>query len=187
MKCMDIIIEAEKEHDKGKDKRDEILSPLVVLDILKSNTQLQFKVIKKYLLNRLEVQDKVIRKNKEAVDHNTSKVREMRKEIHELKTTAKNFNPKTCEMCKEALKLPTIHFMCGHTFHDSCVESDAGRRFCNTCFGQYKETLDKKEQFDIDAKDPKQFYRDLNRSAKKFHVVAEYFGRGLFSDLNIEK
>jgi hypothetical protein len=136
------------------------------------------------LLNRLAIQDKVIRKNQQAVEENMKKVTEMRQEIQDLKTTAKNFNPKKCDLCHEDLKLPTIHFMCGHTFHDSCIESDAGRRFCNTCYSSFKEVMDKKEQFDIDAKDPKQFYRDLNRNAKKFHVVAEYFGRGLFSEIN---
>jgi len=52
--------------------------------------------------------------------------------------------------------------MCGHTFHDSCIESDNGQRHCNTCFASFKEVADKKEQFDLDAKDPMQFYRDLN-------------------------
>jgi len=62
-KSLDIIIAAEKENDQGKDKKEEILSPLVVLEILKTQPKLKFKVIKQYLLNRLEVQDKVIRKN----------------------------------------------------------------------------------------------------------------------------
>lgn len=74
--------------------------------------------------------------------------------------------------------------MCGHTFHDQCIEFDSGRRFCVVCFMQHKDTLDKKDQYDNQAKDPQQFYRDLNANAKKFHVVAQYFGRGLFSDLN---
>lgn len=114
------------------------------------------------------------------------KIKTMRLEIQELKTQAKNFNPKKCDNCQESLKLPSIHFMCGHTFHDLCIEQDQGRRCCSICFTNFKEVIDKKEQFDMQAKDPQQFYRDLNRNAKKFHVVAEYFGRGLFSDLNQE-
>ena len=70
----------------------EVLSPLLVLEILQSKPNLKFKVIKKYLLNRLEAQDKVIRKNNKAVDKNMEKIKTMREEINELKTKAKNFN-----------------------------------------------------------------------------------------------
>jgi hypothetical protein len=58
-------ISSEKDKDKQKE---EVLSPLLVLEILQSKPNLKFKVIKKYLLNRLEVQDRVIRKNNRMVD-----------------------------------------------------------------------------------------------------------------------
>ena len=121
------------------------------------------------------------------MEENLKKIKDMRSEINDLKTSAKNFNPKKCDSCSAALSLPTIHFMCGHTFHDQCIESDNGRRFCGSCVSNFKDIMDKKEQYDLQAKDPQQFYRDLNSNAKKFHVVAQYFGRGLFSDLNRDK
>lgn len=43
------------EKDKSKDKRDEVISPLLVLEILQSRPNLKFSVIKNYLINRLEV------------------------------------------------------------------------------------------------------------------------------------
>jgi hypothetical protein len=64
-----------------------------------------------------------------------SKIGEMKKEIVELKTTAKNFNQKECSNCDKKLTLPTVHFMCGHTYHDYCVESEGKRKCvkCNQC------------------------------------------------------
>lgn len=52
-------------NEDGKDKKDEVLSPLLVLEILKNKPKLKFKVIKNYLLNRLKVQDRVIRKHEQ--------------------------------------------------------------------------------------------------------------------------
>lgn len=50
--------------DKNKDsKREEVISPLLVLEILQSRPNLKFSVIKNYLINRLEVQDRITRKN----------------------------------------------------------------------------------------------------------------------------
>ena len=68
----------EKDKEKNKDKKDEVLSPLLVLEILQNKPRLKFSVIKKYLVNRLEVQDKVIRKNSKQVEENTHKIKSMR-------------------------------------------------------------------------------------------------------------
>mmetsp|Transcript_17398 Transcript_17398/g.29277 ORF Transcript_17398/g.29277 Transcript_17398/m.29277 type:complete len:126 (+) Transcript_17398:2808-3185(+) len=112
------------------------------------------------------------------------KISEMRQQIHDLKTQPKNFNPKNCDSCQNPMSLPSIHFMCGHSFHDQCIESETGKRFCTSCYNEFKDTIEKKEQYDLQAKNPQQFQRDLSANAKKFHVIAQYFGRGLFSDLN---
>ena len=170
--------------EKNKDKKDEVLSPLLVLEILQNKPKLKFSVIKKYLVNRLDVQDRVIKKHTKQVDENMDKIKKMRQEIQELKTQAKNFNPKNCDSCKNSISLPMILFMCGHAFHDQCIESDAGQRYCPVCYNEHKEVIEKKEQYNEQAKDPQQFYRDLSNNAKKFHVISQYFGRGLFNEMN---
>ncbi len=109
-----------------------ILSPLLILEIIQNKPKLKFKVLKKYLLDRLETQDKVIKKNNKKVEDNMSKIKKIKEEIVELRTTAKSFNQKECSLCDKKLSLPTIHFMCGHTYHDFCVESE-GKRRCVKC------------------------------------------------------
>jgi hypothetical protein len=140
---------------------------------------MKFKVIKKYLLTRLEKQDKSIKKNTEKVEANMTKIEKMKTEIHELKTSAKNFNAKDCTLCNKKLTLPSVHFMCGHTYHDYCIESD-GKRKCPECHQKNQDVIEKKEQFAIQAKETEQFFRELDKKGAKFNVVAQYFGRGLF-------
>jgi hypothetical protein len=70
--------------------------------------------------------------------------------------------------------------MCGHTFHDQCNDADSGRRFCSVCYQEFKDIIESKEQYTQQAKDPQQFFRDLNASAKKFTVIAHYYEKGLF-------
>ena len=69
-----------------------ILSPLLILEIVANKPTIKFKVLKKYLLERLEQQDKIIKKNNKKVDDNMEKINKMKSEIVELKTTAKSFN-----------------------------------------------------------------------------------------------
>lgn len=111
-------------------------------------------------------------------------IKSLRKNITELKTQAKNFNPKKCNHCKEDLNLPIIIFMCGHTYCETCTEYDAAQKTCSMCADKFNDVKSKKEQYDQQAKDPQQFFRELqNNRGRHFHVISKYFGRGLFSDL----
>lgn len=89
-------------------------------------------MLRKYLLERLKQQDEVIKKSRKKVDENLEQIGKMQTEMVELRTQAKTFSQKECTLCKKKLSLPTVHFMCGHTFHDYCVESE-GRRKCPKC------------------------------------------------------
>ena len=109
-----------------------ILSPLLVLEIVQARKNLKFKVLRGYLLERLKAQDEVIKKSKKKVDENMETIGKMQTEIVELRTQAKTFSQKECTLCKKKLALPSIHFMCGHTYHDYCVESE-GKRKCIKC------------------------------------------------------
>lgn len=109
-----------------------ILSPLLVLEIVQSRKNLKFKVLRSYLLERLKQQDEVIKKSKKKVDENMDTISKMQGEIVEIRTQAKTFSSKECTQCKKKLALPSIHFMCGHTYHDYCIESE-GKRKCVKC------------------------------------------------------
>ena len=45
----------------------------------------------------------------------------MRSEIRELKTSAKIFQGRKCASCGGELELPSIHFLCMHSFCANCV------------------------------------------------------------------
>jgi len=120
------------------------------------------------------------------------KIDSMKEEIRELKTGAKFFNSKECSLCEKKLFLPTIHFMCGHTYHDDCIDPE-GVRKCVKCQYrkwdstyplEFQEVLQTKQQFQSQAKDTQQFFKELREKEVKFNTIASYFGRGLFADLS---
>lgn len=49
---------------------------------------------------------------------------------------------------------------------------------------EYQDTLETRKQFTAKAKDTQQFFKELNVKENKFNTIANYFGRGLFSNLN---
>jgi hypothetical protein len=68
------------------------LSPLLVLEIVQAKKNLKFKVLRKYLLERLKSQDEVIKKSKKKVDENMEQITKMQAEVIELRTSAKTFS-----------------------------------------------------------------------------------------------
>jgi hypothetical protein len=93
----------------------------------------------------LKQQDEVIKKSKVTTDENMEHIQKMQNEIVEIKTQARLFSTKDCVQCGQKLELPTIHFMCGHSFHDLCVDSE-GVRKCPKCSPEFKEVIDKRDQ-----------------------------------------
>ena len=56
----------------------------------------------------------------------------------------------TCSECQDKLRLPSIHFLCGHSYHDGCCYINQNdEKECMKCFDDDnpvpKDTLDKKE------------------------------------------
>lgn len=120
-----------------------ILSPLLVLEILSSKVDIKFEILSPFLIKKLKDQQKVIKSNLEGdlnkrgeVEHSgvkqmTERIEQMKEDILRMKRTSKNFGEqKNCSACDQELKLPTIHFMCGHTYHEFCAEGDVIKK-CN--------------------------------------------------------
>lgn len=60
----------------------------------------------------------------------TERIDAMREDIRIMKTQAKNFDQKNCDQCGKELGLPSVHFICGHSFCEFCVDGDSIKR-CN--------------------------------------------------------
>ena len=59
---------------------------------MQNRKNLKFKVLRKYLLERLKQQDDVIKKSRKKVDENLEQIGKMQTEMVELRTQAKTFS-----------------------------------------------------------------------------------------------
>jgi hypothetical protein len=59
---------------------------------VQNRKNLKFKVLRKYLLERLKQQDDVIKKSRKKVDENLEQIGKMQTEMVELRTQAKTFS-----------------------------------------------------------------------------------------------
>jgi len=132
---------------------------------------------------------------------------DMRGELNDLATKATIFKDVECHRCRAPLTLPTVHFMCLHSFHAQCaaeVESNAaigagvsaGKDFlnknvmndndahtekeCPICCIEYRKVQQIKASLRDSINHHDQFITKLDETTDGFGVVADYFGRGAF-------
>ena len=103
----------------------EFLTPLIVLEILSKNRRIKFGTVKNYLKNQLQRYYKTMDYDRADFKANNEKIEKRKKDIHNLKTNAQKFQAQKCSACDMKLSLPSVHFMCGHSYHCLLYTSDA--------------------------------------------------------------
>jgi len=168
-----------------KIEKDNLLPPLLVVQILSKHPKTKLGNIKEYLSNKLQQDQMMIKEDVDKIKDYQQGTRKMRKEVHALKTSAKIFQSTTCQRCNTQLDLPAVHFMCQHSFHARCLPDQDD---CPQCAKQNRDILQHKKKYDENGPEQQEaFFKQLGKkNADGFSVVAEYFGRGIFNHNDLD-
>eukprot|EP00004_Rigifila_ramosa_P020754 TRINITY_DN5423_c0_g1_i3.p1 TRINITY_DN5423_c0_g1~~TRINITY_DN5423_c0_g1_i3.p1 ORF type:complete len:536 (-),score=155.32 TRINITY_DN5423_c0_g1_i3:7-1614(-) len=159
--------------------KDNILPPLLVVQILAQHEKASLAVVKDYISRRLQQEQLAIAEDQRQIRQFKEETEKMRAEMQELRTTAKIFQLAKCTACTSPLELPSIHFLCMHSFHQRCLVDNEGE--CPLCAPSAKKVFDVKRQLEQNAGDHDTFFKQLEGSADGFTTVSEFFGRGMFN------
>lgn len=83
------------------------------------------------------------------------------------------------ELTKEPLELPSIHFLCQHSFNERTLEEDVSE--CPLCSAQNREILRIRRDMKAGTSHQEQFFMELKGKKDGFSVIAEWFGRGMLN------
>ena len=181
--------------DHLAESKEEDFSPMILLDILnkaKNNHGhiIEFKVIKKFIINWIEKQQDSLKNDKKETEDNYKKIEENNKQLKELQMTAKSYSVTRCPLCGGTLDIPFVYFLCGHGYHQSCLNGETEEENeCSTCKAKINQYMDKINEGRKLASDPEKFFNDLNNenNENKFDVFANYLGKGIFVNKNDEE
>ncbi|XP_032976890.1 vacuolar protein sorting-associated protein 11 homolog isoform X2 [Rhinolophus ferrumequinum] len=163
-----------------------LMPPLLVVQTLAHNSTATLSVIRDYLVQKLQKQSQQIAQDELQVRRYREETTRIRQEIQELKASPKIFQKTKCSICNSALELPSVHFLCGHSFHQHCFESySESDADCPTCLPENRKVMDmiRAQEQKRDLHD--QFQHQLKCSNDSFSVIADYFGRGVFNKLTL--
>eukprot|EP01083_Nonionella_stella_P075667 205784_1 len=162
-------------------ERENLLPPLMVVQILSKNPKIKLGVIKDFMINTLQRECSQIVADEREIRNYQEDTERMRDEIEELKTSAKTFQGTKCHACTSALELPAVHFLCMHSYHQRClVDND---RECPKCAPEFRKVNEMKQSMKLSSGQHDKFFKQLDACPDGFSTVAEYFGRGLINGL----
>ena len=80
--------------------------------------------------------------------------------------TAKSYSVTRCPLCGGTLDIPFVYFLCGHGYHQSCLNGETEEENeCSTCKAKINQYMDKINEGRKLASDPEKFFNDLNNEA----------------------
>ena len=170
-------------------KNHQSLSPLLILNILAVDGHIDFETVRDFFIHKLEKERQEIDADQQKVEQNVSKAKDYRQQYYLLKTQAKKFQENKCshQNCDHQITLPSVHFLCGHSFSEQCLtqnydeEKDpSGRLQCTRCFKDHNHTKNQKQDYDAQVNDSKQYFDQLQTQSNKFMIVSQQLGLGIF-------
>lgn len=163
---------------------DGLMAPLQVIQTLSQNKIATMGLIKTYLAKTIERERAEISSNRKLITTYRTDTASKANEIESLNTKPVAFQSTRCSACGSPLDLPTVHFLCKHSFHQRClnvetVEDEDEDVECPVCAGGNATVKAIRRAQEESAERNDLFADALGRSSDGFGTISEWFGRGV--------
>lgn len=167
--------------------QENLMAPLQVVKVLSQGGAVTMGMVKGYLADNISRERKEIQANRRLIDSYRTETASKKSEVADLSSKPVVFQARRCSSCNRNLTLPTVHFMCKHSFHQEClnrpgigmdeddkVECPLCRPGNDTIRAIRRQQVESTEQHEL-------FKAALARSNNRFGTVSEFFGRGVMN------
>ena len=108
----------------NKIQENELLSPILVLEILRKKNNMKYETVKSFIISALTKEKKNLDVDKKEFEANYNKLEKINNEINEIKSKARVFNMTKCGFCQQTLQPPVVYFLCNDAFHQHCLNAE---------------------------------------------------------------
>jgi len=156
-----------------------IMPPLGVVQVLSRNGVASVGLVKQWLLKRIEEGRVAVDSDRRLIESYRAETKEKLQEIAELSDPEhpRVFHVTRCSTCGNPLDLPTIHFMCKHSYHQKCLPDQDIE--CPICARQHSVIREIRRTNERLADAHGVFMAGVERDG--FDAVASAFGRGVLN------
>jgi tetratricopeptide (TPR) repeat protein len=164
-----------------------LMAPLQVVKVLSQGGAVTMGMVKIYLADNITRERKEIQTHRKLIESYRTETASKKAELEDLSNMPTTFQGRRCSSCGGNLDLPTVHFMCKHSFHQRCLNStnlgDAtGKGIeCPIC-KPANDTIKAIQRAQIEHTGQHELFKSaLERSNDRFGTVSEFFGRGVMT------
>lgn len=176
----------------NKIDKDNLMAPLQVIQTLVGQSSgggvATMGMIKPYLQETINRERREISSNRTRISTLRTDTEKRQAELTELETKPAMFQASRCAECAQTLDLPTVHFLCKHSFHERCLRSNSeGDAECPKCAGE-NDMIRKMRQGQKERAEKHDLFKaDLQGSNNKFGTIADWFSRGVMDVVQNEE
>ncbi|KAL5529475.1 hypothetical protein ACEPAG_5460 [Sanghuangporus baumii] len=166
-------------------ERDKIMPPLNVIQVLSRNNVTSIGLMKQWLLTRIRESKDEIQADQQLINSYREETRMKLKQVAELSDPdhPRVFHVTRCSACSAQLDLPTVHFMCNHSYHQRClVENEQECPNCARQHGMLREIRRNNERL---AGQHDVFVSEVKEGG--FSALAAGFGRGMMKMTRVDE
>lgn len=160
-----------------------VIPPMVVIKVILESKRAMLGSVKEYLVRFLsKLKDKHL-DNENAIDHYKDDTEVVRQKIEEFENHQTVFQPSKCSACQSILDLPSVHFLCSHSYHQNCFYNySAENDECPICVTSNRKLLDEIGSHETSKSSLNKLEKQFSMpSDDVFNSLARLFGYGLFN------
>ncbi|MCO5613916.1 hypothetical protein L7F22_068196 [Adiantum nelumboides] len=157
-----------------------LLSPLEMVQLLSKKGVASVGLLRDHLMRALDAQRNDINTNAKLTQTYREETREKQEDIDALQNLdqPRIFQQSKCSSCGGNLDLPSVHFMCKHSFHSRCLGE--GENECPLCAQSHGVILEIRKNNIQFGQRHDLFINEVEEAEDGFDVVASMFSKGLF-------
>jgi hypothetical protein len=158
-----------------------LMAPLQVVKVLSQGGAVTMGMVKSYLADNITRERKEIQTNRKLIESYRTETASKKAELEDLGNKPTTFQGRRCSSCGGNLDLPTVHFMCKHSFHQRLGDATSKGSECPIC-KPANETIKAIRRAQIEHTGQHELFKSaLERSNDRFSTVSEFFGRGVMT------
>lgn len=155
-----------------------LLSPIEVVQLVSSSDAVELGMMREYLLRHVRDERAETDGIKKLIHSYETEITEKEAELAKLSSDDAPvvFQNDACNLCHGALTLPSVHFMCKHSFHLHCLPDGKEARECPLCSHEH-DTLRELQQSQALLGDYNVVLNEVHEADDGFDAIAELFSK----------
>ncbi|KIK69043.1 hypothetical protein GYMLUDRAFT_35082 [Collybiopsis luxurians FD-317 M1] len=164
--------------------KENIMPPLGVIQVLSRNNVASVGLVKEWLIERIKQERGEIQADQEWISSYRMESASKLKQVEELSDPEhpKVFHVTRCSTCGGQLDLPSIHFMCNHSYHQRCLPDNETE--CPNCAREHGVIREIRRNNDQLVEQHELFVSEVQEGG--FKALANAFSRGIFNQSRLD-